>query len=380
MKKLVDIENIFITNQKHLLPQNTVFYSYLIKDNYSKELLNDFKNYYTTNIAVSSDSFVNKFSSFISNNKLEFEITGGEMPYGGLYRVEINISNIDESTNSLFSNNTPLSSIKIILTPIEKAKNYNPFFQTPLNGSLMGQNKNYGTGISNLLSLNNKITLESSTSSFNQISVVNSGSLSDLQQGKTLIFDSSLNRLYLLGSQPNPLTMTLISDTGKIEGKYSIVGDNSSTMSANNWYLTGSSMGGRDCVDFENSTNKWFTPSKANDDFILSWDGTKKGTIILSTTFFSPKIQNNFLRVVPKNSQTILKGSQASTNNNQVFLDYLTSKGENDFDNLEGIFNKVRNEEMCISNNDEDILVIWWNPEYLNRLSREVYSGQYRCN
>lgn len=382
MKKLIEIENLFNNDQRHLLPEKTVFYSYLIKDNYSRTFLNDFKNYYTGNILKSSSEFLNKFSKFISQEKLEFEVTDGEMPYGGLYRVEIFISNADESTNSMFFEEAPFTNILVRLTPIRKANNYNPFFETPFNGPLDSSNRDYGVGLSNSLALNSSTSIGVSSSSFKQIDVIKTSSLEDLQTSKTLIFDSEIERLYILGSQPNLILMNINSQTGRISPSYEITGDNSNTLNSNNWKMIASNLGINNCEDFSGSTNRFFDSRKANNIFSINMNGenNRGGELTLGTTIFSPKNQTNPLKISPKTPEVNFKGNIMSTTNQEVFLDYFIASGKNDFDTIESIFESVKNQEMCISNNNENVLQIWWNPEYLDSLINEIYNGNYICD
>lgn len=380
MKKLSKIENILSKNQRQLLPAETAFYAYLIKDNYSDKMLNDFYDYYTTNFASSSDSFVNTYSKFIYQNRLEYEIDNGAMPFGGLYKVELDLVGVDESTNTLFNENNPSVDVKVKLTPIRKAKNYNPFYETAFNASIITNNADYGTGVSGNLELNNTENISNTSSSFNNIEMKTNNTLTNLQKGHTLIFDNTLGWLYLYSSQPSPVAMTINSNTGRVSGEFKIEGSNSSNLSnTNDWYLSGSSIGGRSCVDFEQRASRWFTPNKSGDTFSIDFNGTKSGTIVLTSTIFTPEVQSDPLKIVSGNVRTTLNGTPASTNNNQVFLDYLTVRGENNFDNLEEIFNKIRSKEMCISNNYDEILNVWWNEEYLESIRNEITPSRYTC-
>ncbi len=374
-KKLQDIENTLQANRLHLTPEKTVFYSYLIKDNYTNNFLNDFDTYYSSAFANAETYFTGKFNKFIKENKIELINTKSNnnyLPYGGLYRVEIDLGNISSATNSLFENDSPRGKIIVRLTPIQKAPNYNQFYETPFDGMVGSTNNNferkdYGVSLQgDSIKLNELIY----SNTFDEAAkLINVQKVSDLVQlDKGIVLNFTEDNLVVSHSQPNPIIMEIDSTkTGKLEVKYAL--ENSSQNLNKIWALVGSTLGSDKCLDLSGNDKQLFVESSPG---VLTWGNAKVGKNWLATTFFTPPKGESSPIMIKPLSQQIKLHSAVPLNYTSAVLDYYDQIGITDYDTLQGIFDKVANEEMCISKNNENEVNIWWNPEYLTELIKEM--------
>jgi hypothetical protein len=256
-KKLNEIDNLLKENTLHLIPQKTVFYSHLIKDNYSQNFLNDFRDYYTSEFASTEPYFNAEFHKLISNNKLSYNYNRQDttqLEYGGLHRIEIDIEELGQGINSLFSQGEPVKEINITIIPIQRAPNYNPFYETPFNG-LVGQIKNerkdYGVTVEGTqLKLNEKTILKEFQNAPKTIRTEKVTDLETLDSGLVLeyIKTDQINNLKITTSQPNPVVMLVDNNKfGDLKVNYSLQGTSQSL--TKNWNLIGSTIGTNKCHD-----------------------------------------------------------------------------------------------------------------------------------
>ncbi|MCX6800836.1 MAG: carboxypeptidase regulatory-like domain-containing protein [Candidatus Diapherotrites archaeon] len=73
-KKLYKIDEYTTKGKIEELPTITAFYSYLIKDNYTKEFLGDFSEYYSNTLANADTKFTGTYNKFITQNKIKFTL------------------------------------------------------------------------------------------------------------------------------------------------------------------------------------------------------------------------------------------------------------------------------------------------------------------
>ena len=383
-KKLNEIENLIKINDTTILPEKTTFYSYLIKDNYSKEFLDDYKTHYSSQFLNAGTTF-DKLQKFIVDDKLKFETrladdtisTNTLIPYGGLYRVEINIDMINKNLYSLFNGEDPNANITIRLAPINKAPNYNPFYELPFNGSVNNSDNRNGYGVSitgNDLELNTSANSTEYPGALRNITHDSISTLDDLDKGTVLIFDNNDDRLITMPSQPTPVAMIVSSSTGDVDAEYKLKGTGSTDSLMQNWNLTESTIGGASCYDFENQDQKTFIEQlSANSIHTLSWNGTKGGTLALKTVFLTPKDVKETLRITPTNENIVqLKSYDTLTKAGTVFLDNYDAKGIDNYSTLKGFFERIENEQMCMSKDSKELMKIWWNQKYLDQLKDEI--------
>ncbi|MFA5742137.1 MAG: hypothetical protein WC874_04595, partial [Candidatus Izemoplasmatales bacterium] len=77
-KKLYKINDYINKGKMEQLPTLLSFYSYLIKDNYSKEFLNDFGEYYSNTLANADSEFTSKYNKFITQDRIKVIVDNGE--------------------------------------------------------------------------------------------------------------------------------------------------------------------------------------------------------------------------------------------------------------------------------------------------------------
>ncbi|MBT4870209.1 MAG: hypothetical protein HON47_01405 [Candidatus Diapherotrites archaeon] len=387
-KKLNEIEGLIKMNNTSILPEKTVFYSYLIKDNFSKEFLDDYENYYSSQFLNAGTTFT-KLSKFITSNNLKFEqrLTDGTIsgdtiiPYGGLYRVEIDIDMVNESLYSLFNGNNPNANIVVRLALIDKATNYNPLYELPFNGDLSnnGLRNNYGVSVNGDEIILNDIGVIGTSygGALKTITGLFDDDLIELEKEVVFAYDVLTDSVYYLPSQPTPVEMSVTNNGGtNVRAEYVLDGTGSTTPLQKDWRMTSSTIGNATCYDFENQDKKTFTDSRlANGNNVIKWSGLKSGTITLSTVFLTPKNVVDTLRVTSANNKTSLLSYSTLMNATTIMLNNYDSKGITDYDSLSGLFNRIENGEMCLSKDSNQMMKIWWNQEYLDNLISEIGSG-----
>jgi hypothetical protein len=361
-KKLERIDTLLTAGRLNQIPQETAFYSHLIKDNYSQNFTNDFEDYYTSEFANAPNSFIDRYSKFITQNKLSFD---DNMPYGGIYQISIEFENLDPTINSLFDGENPRTNITVKITPIRKAKNYNPLYETPFNGSVgLTTRTDYGTTTNTPIQLNNTTQSSQVPNALKNILVTKETNLQQLNDG--ILFEyNNQGQLTFSPSQPTPVVWEIESDSGTINAKYTI--DNTSQdLEMKNWILTSSNLGDDKCQDFEGREAYRFVSNKnAQGEHFINWNGSQPGQISLATTFFTPEQTSGVIAVTPRTENTKMTGIDLTQNNEAVLLNYYDALLRKDYQTLKGMFESIKNNEMCISKNSESNLKIFWNPEYL---------------
>lgn len=361
-KKLARIEDLLNKNRLNQVAKETAFYSYLIKDNYNENFLDDFREYYTTNFANTNPTFNEKYKFFIDNDLIEIN---ADMNYGGIYRVEIDIEDLKEGLNSMFDGNSPVKNITVNLIPVKREANYSPFYELPINGRVGGENRDgYGIVSANELKISNDIISPVNGDGFVNINNTKSQKLDDLSSGIVFKYNKNGN-MEFNPSQITPVAMSVNSNNGDATAKYKI-SDSSNELSSTDWKMFASSIGSRTCVDFEGNQNFNLTLNNNNSIFSNSWNGTNAGTVVLGTSFFTPKSQeNSIISITPDNSNTSFSAPNSTLNNTSVLLNYYDAIQRNDYDTLKGLFNLIRDGSMCISG-DSDEVKIFWNPGHIN--------------
>ncbi|MDD3159630.1 MAG: hypothetical protein PHQ98_01530 [Candidatus ainarchaeum sp.] len=382
-KKLSTIEDLVnSTGSLGRVADKTAFYSYLIKDNYNLNLLNDFKNYYANKLFDGSTEFKDKFSNYITENKISYILrnpttldltTLTNLPYSGIYRVEIDLGEIGNK-NSMFTNNIPDNTIRIILTPILDSSNNNPFYNLPFDGEVGKTTRNgYGVGVMNgEFKLNATGTITSSSSdALIKLNIVENNNLDYLNSGTVLSYQltDDLATLILSFSQPTPAILTIKNETANtnIHAGFSITGENKDTIGRTNWKLTNSNLGtSTECKDFKGNDELKFNTVSDGNGFYFNWSNASLGQISLSKVFFTPLQSSNILKISPINS--VLTSFSEVQNNASILLNYYDAKNITSYYTLEGIFNSIKENEMCISQTSSDDQKIWWNKDYTNKL------------
>jgi hypothetical protein len=163
--------------------------------------------------------------------------------------------------------------------------------------------------------------------------------------------------------------------TGNIEARYSM---QDSTQNFNKtWRLVGSTLGTDKCYDLSNNDRQTITE---NSPGRLTWQNTRIGKNWLATTFFTPPKKDSApIQLQPETTNTTLNNLLPKSAKN-IFLDYYDTANITGYDTIQGIFQMIRSEQLCISNENENRIEIWWNPEYLNELIDQANTANRKCN
>jgi len=387
-KKLTHIQDLMLQNRINELPSQTAFYAHLIKDNYNQNLLNDFDEHYSAAFLNAGTSYSN-IKKFITENRLSYKVRDGSgnnttLPYGGVYRVEINIQRDNNNLLSLMEGPNTNADIEIVLTPIERAPNYNPFYETPFDGEVGTTRNNYGTMVDTSTLKLNELTpaFSSGNSAMQQVNVETTTNLAVLDNEIVLDYDIDSMKMIFNPSQPTPTTATIVRTNGNAKMEYTIQGAGASSAPTKTWQMTSSTIGNSNCMDFEDQDRQIFVETKSNNKHSILWPNTRKsGLITLATVFFTPKNPAPPLQINPANAFTTLNAPSNLINANSIALNNFDAQAKTNYDTLDGLFQMVRNEEMCISINSEKNVKIFWNPDYLDSLIQNVEtSSGSSCN
>ncbi|MFA5126312.1 MAG: hypothetical protein WC462_04915 [archaeon] len=401
-KRLEKIQDLLLQKKLVDLPAKTAFYAYLIKDNYSKEFLDDFSEYYTKEAFANTPLFFTAggYNKIITGNKIDFNVHAPQatttLPYGGLYRVEIDINFDNENYMSLMDNNNPIAKIHVSLTPIQPAQNYNAFYETPFDGEVgkkenTYERKNYGASIKSGELILNKENVKAMNYSgaMTELKYSLIQDLNELNKGITLRYKNNDQGKELLfyPSQPTPAMIQITSAGSAVRAEYLMQGNGSDSSMAKEWMVKSSTIGGKNCLDFSNGKSLIFKETISGvGRKLLSWpNATKTGVMELVTTFFTPKTQTDITKAAPVDVSVVklmTSENYPSLNAGQaIILNYLDVAGVTDYDTLQGMFDRVANKQMCMSKNSSEELLLWWNPDYLEKQIEEIdYDKSHECD
>ncbi len=384
-RKIKMIGDYFATHNETQIGPISSFYAYLIKDNYSENFLEDFDEYYSQSFSDTPTWFnsaggASGYDKFITENKIT--ISGGDLPYGGLYQVSIEVVKEDQSKSEIISGSGTNATIRVRFIPYRRAPNYNPFYETPFDGevSANGTRTNYGTSVSGPeLKLNSSTKTATYNNSLKDVSHETSNALSALNSGVILTYNTDSGTIQFNPAQPTPVVMKVDgSSSGRVTAGYVVSGNGASASPNKTWKLIGSTMGTGTCIDFENQSRAIYTDGGEGATKKIIWNGNTKGTLELATTFFTPPASNN--SIAPFGGSTLLRSKSSLVNAETILLNNFDSMGEMNYDTLQKLFNMVNEEKVCMSQNSEEELKIWWNPEYLERELQLVETVTPSCN
>ncbi|MEK6958659.1 MAG: hypothetical protein AABW59_01295 [archaeon] len=417
-KKLALMQRYLIANKPNEVAELSVYNAMLIADNYSQDFLTSFDEYYSQELA-NADSYFNTvgtirgFDQFITSNRLKFQLrkdgaSETQLPYGGLYRVEIGLELDNPDYLNLFDNNAPNATITVTLAPIRKAPNYTPLYETPFDGEIGTNGTNFartgfGASISGgELKLNSTTKAHSYSGATTTIDYDSSQALDDLASGIVLTYDTASKRMIFNPSNPSPMIMNVKSADGKAKASYSLINlsqQSQPIVQAPNkeWYMLGSTMGGRECIDFSGESIRRFIESETENGVkSMSWTGTEAGTINLATTFFAPKVASSMIaaaRIADEQNNSLdsyakLRNPNRPHTTSLVLNNFDAEKIDpddyprvEDYDTLQFVLDSVREETMCISQSSDKSLKVWWNEEHLLEMIDDVTSGSsYGCD
>ena len=384
MKRLYEIETLLLNNQLQNIPAKTAFYSYLVKDNYNTNLLNDFLEHYNSSFLDTGTIFA-KLKKYIEEDKLKFKVNYENntlLPYGGLYRVELEINRTNENLYSLFNGPQLNSEIVVNLVPIRRANNYNPFYELPFDGEVGDARNGYGVGGTSNLKLREGVNAKNASTALKQINYLTSTNPAVTDTGIVLDYDISTNEFVFVPSQPTPVEITVTrNNNSNAQLRYEVNGFSATTLPAKTWKLRTSTIGDTKCHDFENQDKQTFIESKSGAIHRVTWNKLRNGTLGLTTTFFTPKALSEPINITPVNESTSVFNSYSIVKQNtSVFLKYYDNRGITSYDTINGLFDLIKDEKMAISLTPSRVK-IFWNPQYLEELEEEVISNSgYSCD
>ena len=377
-KRLYEIEKLLKTAKFNDIANKTAFYAYLIKDNYSQELLQDFSDHYSGSF-IEQDVTFDIFKKFIENNKLTYAVEletglGTKLEYGGLYRIEIDIDRTNENLYSLFDGENLNADIQITLRPVNKASNYNPFYETPFDGDI-GENRiGYGSSVDvNGLWLNEILVADNKgNSAMTQVEFEQTSNLATLDNEIVLQYDKNTGKLKFYPSQPTAVEAT-VTGSGNVKVNYTVDGSGSSQMPAKEWKITSSTIGTSKCHDFEDQEAGYAIETVNGDTHQLEWSGNKSGTLGLTTTYFTP--EDSVLKITPTLGDLNFNSQSNLIISDSIILQYYDQQKTTDYVTLQGVFNMIAEEKLCMSKNSDSEITVFWNPYYIGELEQAVTTG-----
>jgi hypothetical protein len=382
IKKLNEIENLLKAGHVTSVPAKTAFYVYLIKDNYNQSFLDDFRAYYLDSFATTETNY-QKFFKFIEENKIKFSVDRKEetmLPYGGLFRVEIDLGQGNELLSSLFDGDELNANIVVVLTSVRMAPNYNAFYEMPFDG-LIGNNVRDGYGLSltgqDLVVKTGFVPLDY-VGALSNFEVLTSTSPVELNKKLVLAINKETNKIYFFPSQPTPVLMEITNNSfSNLVSGFKIENINGDNDFSKDWTLIGSTMGGRVCNDFSGKSKTIFSDTSVGGNINnLSWADPDIGKILLATNFFTQKDSGTTTITPTKVTNTKIKSFAYLNNSPKAFLNNYVASGVTDFDTLSWVLNGITTEKMCLSKDSNELLKVWWNQEYLNSLIDDVSKSE----
>ncbi len=394
MKKLMLIDNLLKTGAREQIPTHTSFYSYLIKDNYSQGLLDDFDEYYSggafTTIGFNTVGDNLGFDQFISENKISFRVRDaegnvtetGQLPSGGIYRVEIDFNLENQNINSLMKNDGPNARIIVTFSKYASPQTNNPFYEIPFDGELgkVGNTygrREYGIGISDLsLKLNSAGTMAlPAANPMKSITYVTSEQLDKLKNGAVLYYNELANRLEFYPQQPTPVVMSVTGAPPTVTAEYDLLGFDRTTPMKKEWIMKSSTIGDK-CTDFSGERKLLFNETVNGTKRTISWTNTaESGKVNLATIFFTAP--NKDTSVTRQAGSTVVelkttKKAPGLVNGPSIKLSYYDTSGIIGYDSLQWVFDQVKAGNMCMTKDPKNEIRVWWRPTYLDSLIKDV--------
>ena len=401
-KKLERIDSAIRNNNQKDLPSLTSFYSYLIRDNYSQGFLDDFDEYYSSEL-FSSNSFNTVLSStgfdkLITGNKVKFFVRnqdelveGGALPKGGIYKINIEVNLINEGTKSLIASGEANAEIKVIFEFYQEPKNKNPFYELPFDGEVgkkggVLMRNGYGVGITGEeLKINSQYNLESFENPLKGLNYIVSKNLNQLDDGIVLRLNRSESIIQSYYSQPTPVLMTIRGNVGKVVAQYTLEGTGKDSGLKKKWRLVSSSFG-NGCEDFYGMRGNEFEEKilENNNRGIIWVESKRSGRVSLGTVFLTPKSSpTETTRIKPVDSSIVefdtIANSRIKTGT-AIILKYYDDASLDQYDSIKGLFDMISERKLCITNNSSNEAYVWWNPAYLDSLMNQIQTEDQKCN
>ena len=276
------------------------------------------------------------------------EVISTELPFAGTYRVEMRINPL-EGVSRL----RDVSSIEVHLYPTRKAPNYNPFLDTPFDWKVGSQNnfellrKGYGSSSDNELNVSGELKLNNQTDSYKVLTTTTNKYEDNEKRGIVLELDSVGNITFvptypvptILKTRPGPVSEIL----------YKTSRDGFQIPIETQWDTSDG-----DIIDSKESS----VEGKPVNSIYYPYAGEKT----LRTMFFVPiKSTLNYTQMT-NNAQVTVAGEKE---NDSIKISGTSFYGK---DNIAQILSMIEEGQLCISNDYENSVQIWWNKSYTDTL------------
>ncbi len=385
------------------------FNVYMMKDGFSEDFKQDFADYYENTAFLEGATWFTDSDSTTKNNELAEYYKQGlisfnrkylnqeqfELPEPGLYRVDLSIDYTGDKWNLFDSEGNPKAKIKVEFTRLPSPTPNSIFYYLPFDGKIGEENFayhriGYGTGYTNLreeqLKINSQTILSSSQASsnpLNEMTIEKSDLLTEMnseEETRGSILNLNYNgdelnlKFYPSKATPVALKMHHVQTTENDEFSYYYgMQESNLPVTAGNRLAFWKGMGS--CRDFEGKFvqqyKQWDSKysSESQNLYEVNWNNAiKGGSTYLKTVLYTPIERNISLKV---NETGSLQNSSLFTSNEEnsplVSLNGISGMEFNNanqgtssyLQNIENVFELVRNGNACISQNDVSMNIYW---------------------
>jgi len=363
------------------------FGAYLTKEAFSEDFLRDFKEYYGKGILQIADPDEKAIVDYLTsgNFKIKKKFSGENTIEPGLYDIWVRL-NAKDKFLVIDGNNT---NITVELLLIKKPSVDSPFYMIPFDGKLgeKGGRQGYGAiyqrgegendieisnynqnGVYTFYNAASNGVMSVTTKTTTSFEGVNSSVSTRGQLGAVNVYGTNAEMVLT----PNYATPVILKNP--IEGTegsiaFSVENPNRAVVTRGNIaYWTGAAKSkdyfGANAVEMYYNSPDYRLSKLGENTFGFEYRNiSKKGTMYLKTTLFTPVDQAAYMLTQKNNTTTFwtpdnsfsetvdLKGISGMTYNSSG--DYINS--------LQDLFTAVENNEVCLSN-DGSSTTFWWNP------------------
>jgi hypothetical protein len=362
------------------------FRSYLMRDAYSEDFINDFKEYYLNTLLQISNASERTILENLSPNIFSVvkRYSNQSNVEAGLYDVYFYI---DFGEDFTIINNRNDTSVETSLLLVKNPSTAYPLYNLPFNG-LVGEidRQGYGTSVSSEtdgfgLELNENLTLLDSVSSNGVVEVrvtkdtsfervnTNPGSRGQLA---SISVNGTTADIVFTPNYATPVIAKQIADGTLVTMAYDVEQEYTPiNVGGNLNYWTGAAKS-KDFFGMNATEIYYNSPDYLLDteDYGFDWeDATSNNPLYLKTIFYTPVDKSHVL--ISNNSGTSF-WSPNEEFAQLVELDGIAGMNNNSggsyFETLDDLYSMVESGDVCISN-DGSTMSFWWNPYVLENTS-----------
>lgn len=408
------------------------FQAYLMQDRFSPDFHADFHNYamtisffdapsYYTDAVSGLGKYFSDTSRFKFAPKFAYPEAEGFLLNGpGVYNVDVNMTFDAGNPWELFdSSNEPIAEMRITLDKADVAINDSPLYYMPFDGLIGTDNSRVGYGLNYSgasILLNQSTTQPIRTIDISASTPIPNGTLrTTLQDDFTYLNNTEKGillkitktrdadpQLVYAPSYATPIMMQIENNEGAASALYSVsvaLGAQDSGYFMAEWSGVGYNCktfdGGFTVTDFANTkdihalptTNLSCTPidsTSARTTYGFEFcEPAKFGNMFLKTLFYTPQQKENMLTAVVANDSVEFISPDASGSTN-IPLNGVSGMennqhGADTIDNMQDIFDLVKNELACVTSSSTSI-DFWWNPKpVMSSIESEEIVAEKEC-